>query len=104
IGAALAVVGPLTVAVGALAKVVAALTAGLSTGLIVAIGAVLVGLSGLVTWFVKSRLEAAAMTKQVDEARRAFSEMVATAPKDDLERELEARQRRLMQITPELQR
>src|SRR5690606_17987069 len=64
----------------------------------------LVGLSGLVTWFVKSRLEAAAMAKQVDEARRAFSEMVAASSRDDLVRELEARQRRLMQITPELQR
>ncbi|HEX7090645.1 MAG TPA: tape measure protein, partial [Longimicrobiales bacterium] len=107
LGTGLAVVGPLTVAVGALAKGVVGLAAALGTGLLPLIGvggAVVVGLSALVAWFVKSRLEAAAMAKQVDDARRAFSEMVATASQGDLERELAARQRRLAQLNPELQR
>lgn len=98
IGAALAVVGPLTVAVGALVKVVAALAAGISTGLLVAIGAVLVGLSGLVTWFVKSRLEAAALAKQMEETRRAFSEMLATASVEDLKNMLDQEERRKREL------
>jgi len=101
IGAALAVVGPLTLAVGALTKGVVGLAAALGTGLLPLLGvggAIVLGLSALVGWFVKSRLEAAALAKQMEETRRAFSEMLATASVEDLKNMLDQEERRKREL------
>ncbi|HEY8378687.1 MAG TPA: tape measure protein, partial [Nannocystis sp.] len=86
-GAALAVAGPLTVAIGGLTTALVALkAAGVSLTLALGgPGALIAGLSLLVGWWVKNKLEAAAFREELAKIRQsAASAAVSLTPEDTL--------------------
>src|SRR5690606_11182905 len=73
LGAALALVGPLTIGLGALTTTIAALSAaGVSlTAALLGPGALVAGVALLAGWLVKSRLDAAAVRAQLRQLEQA---------------------------------
>lgn len=113
LGGLLVAMGPLTFAIGAFAGAVKNLIPVLTALRVVLAsygpllgpaGAILVGLSALAAMYLSVKRNALQAADAVKKAREEFARRIATASPEDLQRELEARQRRLAQLTPDLQR